>query len=496
MTNGIRKLSLLLGFARVAILLVLVLMTIPAVARVSAKKPPPPPGSSFATAYSVPYSTSVAESISQASSGGFVMGGLCSEAANTTPNCTGYATVLRVDSSGNIQSQTQYSYGNVPQSTALNILKATSDGGAIFAGQPQFGCPAQNLNSCGAIVKVDSTGKIQWAKDLLFATSATPYSSPLTWPFDIQQTTDGGFVLVGYAIAPGENYNPWIAKLSSTGQLQWTHVFVDPNSRYSAAYSVRQTADSGYIVGGEVNYTVTSSYTQSEITVFKLDSTGTLVWQRNYAAGVDAYFQSLALTSDGGAIVSGTVSTQTATTYTSSVLLLKLDSTGEAQFARTILPSGSISDLNIVGVQQTADGGYAFAGYYFQNTVYTERAWLVKTDSAGNVQWDKIYGPDGQYSDRYFHSFQQTSDGGFIAAGSTNQFNGGDNSIWLVKTDSNGNISKCADVKNDSATTGSIAVTVSSGNLSADQDGVSYVGDSLILSGAPLAATKECSSRM
>jgi hypothetical protein len=51
---------------------------------------------------------------------------------------------------------------------------------------------------------------------------------------------------------------------------------------------------------------------------------------------------------------------------------------------------------------------YAFAGYYFQNTVYTERAWLVRTDSAGKVQWNKIYGPDVEYSDRYFYSFQQT----------------------------------------------------------------------------------------
>ena len=79
---------------------------------------------------------------------------------------------------------------------------------------------------------------------------------------------------MGYADAPGDNYNPWIAKLSSTGEIQWTHVFVDPNSQYSAAYSVRQTADGGYIVGGEVSYVVTSSYTESEIAVFKLDSTG------------------------------------------------------------------------------------------------------------------------------------------------------------------------------------------------------------------------------
>jgi hypothetical protein len=108
------------------------------------------------------------------------------------------------------------------------------------------------------------------------------------------------------------------------------------------------------------------------------------------------------------------------------------------------------------------------------------------------VRWDKIYGPDVQHSDRYFYSFQQVSDGGFIAAGSTNQFNGGENSIWLVRTDSSGNVSNCADVHNDSATTGSIAVTVSNGDLSAVADGSSYVVDNMMLSGAPLASRKEC----
>jgi hypothetical protein len=231
-----------------------------ATAGVSSAKPPPPLSTgSFAKAYDVLYSYSEAESVSQASSGGFAVGALCSEAAVTTPNCNGNATVLRLDPSGNIQSQTQYSYGIGPQSTDLTILKATSDGGAIFAGDPQSGCPAQNLNSCTAIVKVDSTGKVQWANDLLFATNATPYTHASTSTFDIQQTSDGGFVLVGYAIAPSENYNPWIAKLGSTGQVQWTNVFVDPNSQYSAAQSVRQTADGGYLVGGEVSYAVTSS---------------------------------------------------------------------------------------------------------------------------------------------------------------------------------------------------------------------------------------------
>jgi hypothetical protein len=492
MTNEIRKLSPLTSCARVEILLVALFMMTADVATVSATKNPPPPppatGSSFGTVYNVPNSYSAAESISQASSGGFVVGAMC-DAGTTTPTCNGPATVLRVDSSGNIQSQTQYGYESASQSTALNIIKPTSDGGAIFAGQPQSGCPAENLTRCAAIVKVDSTGKVQWANDLQFADS-----SAVTWPFDIQQTTDGGFVLVGYAFAPSSIYNPWIAKLSSTGQIQWMHLLVDPNSNYSAAYSVRQTADGGYLVGGQVSYVVTPSYTESEITLFKVDSTGKMVWQRNYAAGLDAYLQYMELTSDGGAIVGATVYTNPGSTPTSSVLLLKVDSSGNSLFARTFLPTGDIDvySLNITGVQQTSDGGYAFSGYYFNYTVYTERAWLVKTDSSGNVQWNKIYGPDVEYSDRYFYSFQQTSDGGFIAAGSTNQFNNGNGSIWLVKTDSSGNISSCTDVHNDSAATASIAVKVSTGELSPVSDSFSYVADSLIQSSAPLAATQEC----
>jgi hypothetical protein len=273
-------------------------------------------------------------------------------------------------------------------------------------------------------------------------------------------------------------------KLSSTGQIQWQHVFADPNSQYSAAYAVRQTQDGGYVVAGEIYY--------NQILVFKLDSTGTLVWQHVYAIGTNSYAETLALTSDGGFILGGLVSTSTATSYTSSVLLLKLDSTGNPQFAKTYTPSGSISDLAITGAQQTSDGGYAFSGYYFQNTIYDERALLVKTDSTGNVQWDKIYGADVQYSDRKFLSFQQTSDGGFIAAGFTNQYNNGYTSLWLVKTDSNGNISNCSDVKTASDTSARVSVTVSNSDIRAVNDSISYLADTLATLAGPFTATKEC----
>ena len=489
-----------LGFARVGVLLILAIIMIPAVTRVSADKtkpqpPPPSTGASWIKAYNIPYTYNVAEGVAQASSGGFLIGGLCTGGAVTTPTCSGpvsepTATVTRVDSSGNIQSQTQYVYKSSPGTTRLGLIRATTDGGSIFTGNEQFGCPATGQTSCALIVKVDSNGNVQFANDLQFSTSCS--AGPLTWPLDLQQTTDGGYVVAGYAYAPTCAYNPFVAKLGSTGQLQWQHLFVDPTSQYGAALAVRQTPDGGYIIGGELDYYVSASYTASEILVFKLDPTGTLVWQHDYSIGTDAYAASLALTADGGFVVSGSVSISSGTSYSSSVLLLKLDSTGNPQFAKTYVPSGSISGLTITGAQQTTDGGYAFAGYYFQNTIYDQRAWLVKTDSAGKVQWDRIYGPDVQYSDRSFLSFQQTSDGGFIAAGSTNEYNSGYTSLWVVKTDSSGNISGCSDVKNASDTSGSIAVTVSNTALAVAKDSVSYVADSLTSFAGALTATKEC----
>src|SRR2546425_5786545 len=491
-------------FGRVAVIsMILMLTIIPVLARVSTdsvaaaktKPPPPPPstGASWIKAYNIPYTYSRAESIAQTTGGGYVVGGSCTGGV-TTSACADVsepaAIVMTVDSSGNIQSQTQYLYKNYPYSTPSGLIRPTLDGGAIFAGNAQFGCPAIGQTSCASIVKVDSTAKIQWANDLQFSTSSS--YGPLTWPLDLQTTTDGGFVIAGYAFAPASSYNPFVVKLTSTGQIQWQHLFVDPTSQYAAALAVRQTPDGGYIIGGELDYYVSASYTLSEILVFKLDSTGTLVWQHDYSIGTDSYAESLALTSDGGFIVSGSVSITTGSSYSSSVLLLKLDSTGSPQFAKTYAPSGSVSQLTITGAQQTADGGYAFAGYYFQNTVYDERAWLVKTDSAGKVQWDKIYGADVEYSDRSFLSFQQTSDGGFIAAGVTNQYNDGYGSLWLVKTDSNGNISGCSDVKNGSDTSSTASVKVWNSDIGAVKDGISYLADTLAVFTGPLTATKEC----
>jgi hypothetical protein len=61
--------------------------------------------------------------------------------------------------------------------------------------------------------------------------------------------------------------------------------------------------------------------------------------------------------------------------------------------------------------------------------------YLVKTDSLGDTLWTRVYGSDG---DDRAYSVRQTSDGGYIIAGSSNSFGQGDLDVYLVKTDSQG----------------------------------------------------------
>ena len=82
---------------------------------------------------------------------------------------------------------------------------------------------------------------------------------------------------------------------------------------------------------------------------------------------------------------------------------------------------GSFStDETAYSVVQTSDGGYMLAGtiysYPYPPTGY--HALLVKTDSAGNMQWNGTY-PGGGNDEDYVRSVVQTSDGGYVFAGYT-----------------------------------------------------------------------------
>jgi predicted secreted protein len=96
---------------------------------------------------------------------------------------------------------------------------------------------------------------------------------------------------------------------------------------------------------------------------------------------------------------------------------------------------GEANGETCYSVVETSDGGFALSGYTISFGAGGGDVWLVKTDSAGNLLWSQTYG--GTNWDTGY-SVVTTSDGGYIIAGSTNSYGAGGSDFWLIKTDSTG----------------------------------------------------------
>ena len=200
--------------------------------------------------------------------------------------------------------------------------------------------------------------------------------------------------------------------------------------------SVQQTTDGGYIVCGVKDYDISQI---TKVYLIKIDVSGNTQWAETYhsiggiADGASGY--SVKQTSDGGYIICGD-----AANNNNDILLIKTNAVGDTLWTKT---HGSIIDGDIGrDVCQTIDGGYIIVGYTGSlggPNGADQDLYLVKTDGNGDSLWTKTFG--GTSWD-YGISVKQTTDGGYIMTGFTWSFaitTGHD--VWLIKTDSIGNTS-------------------------------------------------------
>ncbi|MFN7708504.1 MAG: hypothetical protein ACK5QE_07575 [Sphingobacteriia bacterium] len=216
---------------------------------------------------------------------------------------------------------------------------------------------------------------VQWDKTLGGSGDDVLYS--------LQQTMDGGYILGGGSlsdadIAGGKSENSrgdfdyWVVKLDANGKKEWDKTL--GGSGEDVMNSLQQTADGGYILGG-------SSWSDADIVGGKSEN----------SRGDYDYW------------------------------IVKLDAAGNKQWDKTL--GGSGEDV-MNSLQQTLDGGYILGGGSLSDADIaggkSEKSrgerdyWVVKLDANGNKQWDKTLG--GSSAD-YLSTLQQTADGGYILGG-------------------------------------------------------------------------------
>jgi hypothetical protein len=194
------------------------------------------------------------------------------------------------------------------------------------------------------------------------------------------------------------------------------------------AFSVVQTGDGGYAIAG---YTYSFGAGEHDFWLVKTDAAGNMQWNRTYGGTSNDFARSVVQTGDGGYAIAGY--TDSYSVGYDDFWLVKTDSSGNMQWNKTY--GGTGNDI-AYAVIQTSDGGYALTG---ETTSYGTGGdfWLVKTDSSGTVQWNQTYG--GASGD-VAYSLVQTGDGGYALAGHTESYGAGNYDVWLVKTDSSGTV--------------------------------------------------------
>ena len=365
--------------------------------------------------------------IKQTTDGGYIINARISQFAPPTPGLED-AYLLKTNSAGTLQWSKRHAGTSYEEGRSIT---QTTDGGYFYAGETRTWSAGGQPDFDLFATKTDAVGTIQWTHNFGDVWNDGAWA--------VEQTTDGGYMAFGMSSNVSTNgyTDYYLLKLSNAGTIQWSHTF--GGTYFDFGYDAMQTNDGGYIMTGS-SYSFGNGYSLYTI---KADVNGNFQWGTAVNGFADDYSYGVTQTNDGGYIVAG--GTTSYGSGNSDVLLVKMNSSGGVSWTSTY---GGFQNECGFTVKQTSDGGYAVCGGTNSVGSGGYDLFLMKTNSAGTLQWTKTYGgslDEGPSGGMFFLfantdrdvSMVNTSDGGFAITSLANSFGGGH--VYLVKTDANGN---------------------------------------------------------
>ncbi len=243
----------------------------------------------------------------------------------------------------------------------------------------------------------------------------------------MQRTSDGGFIILGKTESfgyPGGRI--YLIKTDQNGVMEWEKYDIDDVDRIP---SYIQVVSDGYIITGR-------DPNANNAFLLKTQNNGTLDWtyntygRSNYDSG-----QWVTETGNGEFVIAGNSRDPSDNQWDSFIKKITNNGTSEAW---TNYDFGHSETEGFSSGAKLSDG-FVFIGATSDHPqlLGVTDIQLVRTDTNGNSMWSKVFGGEF-YDGSEASSVAQTNDGGFIIASAKKKTDGGDNDIYVVRTDSEG----------------------------------------------------------
>jgi hypothetical protein len=233
-------------------------------------------------------------------------------------------------------------------------------------------------------------------------------------------------------------------------KMEWCRTYHHPGEGYSDPAAVVPVQDGGYFLTVRVGRNSQEGALLGNVWLLRTNEKGDSLWSRTYGGKFLDWPEFVIPMKDGGYVIGGHTQSYAEQNPRDTVIvnpglqqrsadgwLLRVDANGDSLWSRTV---GNADDSEqLLSYAPTADGGYIFGGclsWYgseYMDMGWDTDGWLVKSDSAFNIEWTRRYG--GHYAD-VCRGVQQSGDGGYLLACWTQSF--GPGGTWLLRTDARG----------------------------------------------------------
>jgi hypothetical protein len=242
--------------------------------------------------------------------------------------------------------------------------------------------------------------------------------------FDLIPVGDGGFLMVSSSTSFVQNRTVgWIVRTDSEGNMLWNKMYNAPNS-----CELRQAVETnnGFLLVG--NTLPPSGEWNGWI--LKTNKSGDVTWNTTLGKNGTHRVLSAGLANDGYVLVGYT---QLSEDSNLNAWIIKIDFEGHILWDKNY---GALGDDVFRGVLRSENGELVIAGYTNSYGRGNNDFWLLKTNQCGDVLWNKTFGGEG---DDLAFAIAGSKDG-YVLAGETHSYQGGDGDAFVVETDLEGNL--------------------------------------------------------